>query len=665
MPFQNLLFAFGRKPPHTHPHRLVACTVQSRSSVNQHVRTISAESSEVGSFCKTLHLPYPVRAGLQQGMKRHVADGASGDPQTKKKKKKAGGLQDASSGSGVSISANGRRRPLPPHKYILAPMVGGSELAFRLLCRRYASRNLLCYTPMMSSERFATEPEYRKEAFQTTPEDRPLVAHFSGNDPKIMLAAARHVEGKCDAIDLNLGCPQRIAHSGHFGSFLLDDADRPLVLKIVKTLAEGLTTPVFVKIRLLATTEKTIELVTQLRDAGAALVAIHARHRVNLVGRSGPGARDGPALLDEVAKVVKAVKGVVIIANGNVKSFADVKANLASTGAAGIMSAEGMLDDPALFLPSAAEDGVLGSKQLTNNGGGDGELDADESIEERAAREARKVRKKLREIDRLEAMAAELEATGGALTAEEQDKVSKRKSLQKELKKINDEKQAAMEAELADPAAAAAAAAARAAKAESAAKAEAEAQARALAKPKPIELALEYVELARKHNVALRTVVFHTRRMAKDSLANMQLLAELLDAKDPKAVQAIVKECARREREGYKPDPERIKAERQALELKRWREQTRKRYEERMVRKAKREGKAEDHYLKAGSEVPTAEILSELKAMPKDTAWAQWKSRHGQHCWAMHMEEGGCTRERTCAFLHAEVKKNIDPEWHG
>ena len=132
------------------------------------------------------------------------------------------------------------------------------------------------------------------------------------------------------------------------------------------------------------------------------------------------------ALLDEVAKVVKAVKGVVIIANGNVKSFADVKANLASTGAAGIMSAEGMLDDPALFLPSAAEDGVLGSKQLTNNGGGDGALDADESIEERAAREARKVRKKLREIDRLEAKAAELEATGGALSAEEQDKVSTR-----------------------------------------------------------------------------------------------------------------------------------------------------------------------------------------------------------------------------------------------
>ena len=63
------------------------------------------------------------------------------------------------------------------------------------------------------------------------------------------------------------------------------------------------------KVRLLATTEKTIELVTQLRDAGASLVAIHARHRVNLVGRTGPSARDGPALLEEVTKVRAAVKG--------------------------------------------------------------------------------------------------------------------------------------------------------------------------------------------------------------------------------------------------------------------------------------------------------------------------------------------------------------------
>lgn len=36
---------------------------------------------------------------------------------------------------------------MPPHQYILAPMVGASELAFRMLCRQYGSD--LAYTPMV------------------------------------------------------------------------------------------------------------------------------------------------------------------------------------------------------------------------------------------------------------------------------------------------------------------------------------------------------------------------------------------------------------------------------------------------------------------------------------------------------------------------------------
>lgn len=83
-------------------------------------------------------------------------------------------------------------------RHIVAPMVGGSELAFRLLCRKYGAT--LAYTPMMSSERFAVDAEYRKAEFQTTPEDRPLVAHFSANNPKMFLEAAKHVQDQCDAI---------------------------------------------------------------------------------------------------------------------------------------------------------------------------------------------------------------------------------------------------------------------------------------------------------------------------------------------------------------------------------------------------------------------------------------------------------------------------------
>lgn len=158
--------------------------------------------------------------------------------------------------------------------------------------------------------------------------------------------------------DLNLGCPQRVAYTGHFGSYLLDECDRQLVIRIVETLAINIAIPVFVKIRLLEDFTKTLQLCQQLADAGAALIAIHARYRVNLVGRSGPGARDGPAHLDQVAKIKRIFvastqyKHVKIIANGNVTTWDDVKANIELTGSDGIMSAEGILDDPAIYYPA-------------------------------------------------------------------------------------------------------------------------------------------------------------------------------------------------------------------------------------------------------------------------------------------------------------------------
>ena len=51
---------------------------------------------------------------------------------------------------------------------------------------------------------------------------------------QVLLAAAKHVEDRVDAVDLNLGCPQRVAHAEHFGSYLLDEKDRPLLCSIVK-----------------------------------------------------------------------------------------------------------------------------------------------------------------------------------------------------------------------------------------------------------------------------------------------------------------------------------------------------------------------------------------------------------------------------------------------
>jgi len=304
-------------------------------------------------------------------------------------------------------------------------------------------------------------------------------------------------------------------------------------------------------------------------------------------------------------------------------------ANMQSTGADGVMSAEGILDDPTLFLPTVAEDVAAPAESSAVGSAVDGQT---------AVHDERKLKKKLREIERLEAKEA--------LTDEERLKVAKRDVLRKQLKRC--QKSAA------------------AAAASSSSGGGAAALAREVPpKPSPLSLALEYIELAVQWGVPVRTVVFHVRRLAKAPLSAFQLMAEMLDARDVPSVRAIVHKAVEYETNGYTPDPEKAKREREALELKKWREATRKRYEERLTRKAMRSGLPHDHYLMQGAEVPTAEGLGELRAMPPAAAWERWKERHAQHCWAFHLDDGGCSRARTCAFLHADVAGASEPAWHG
>jgi tRNA-dihydrouridine synthase 1 len=85
------------------------------------------------------------------------------------------------------------------------------------------------------------------------------------------------VENDCDAIDLNLGCPQGIARKGNYGSFLLTETE--LLCKIVSTLHNGLKVPVTCKIRLLPDMQDTLALCRALEDAGCQLLTVHGRTR--------------------------------------------------------------------------------------------------------------------------------------------------------------------------------------------------------------------------------------------------------------------------------------------------------------------------------------------------------------------------------------------------
>ncbi|KAG4933465.1 hypothetical protein JHK87_047467 [Glycine soja] len=223
-------------------------------------------------------------------------------------------------------------------RFIVAPMVDNSELPFRMLCRKYGAQG--AYTPMLHSRIFTETEKYRNEEFTTCKEDRPLFVQFCANDPDVLLAAARKVEPFCDYVDINLGCPQRIAKRGYYGAFLMDNL--PLVKSLVEKLAVNLQVPVSCKIRLFPNLEDTLKYARMLEEAGCMLLAVHGRTRDE---------KDGKKFRADW-NAIRAVKNAVripVLANGNIRHMDDVRDCLEETGVEGVLSAETLLENPALF----------------------------------------------------------------------------------------------------------------------------------------------------------------------------------------------------------------------------------------------------------------------------------------------------------------------------
>lgn len=253
-------------------------------------------------------------------------------------------------------------------KYVCAPMVLQSELSFRMLVRQHGCT--LCYTPMIPVAAYLASdtdggpnpltggPNTQSSWFTTNPLDRPLVAQLGGNDAEALCTVALKLQPFVDAIDLNLGCPQRCAEQGGYGAFLMEDA--ALVQHLVETLVARLAIPVTVKIRIWADLERTVAFAKMLEDAGAAAVCVHGRRREQRH-------HEGPADWDAV-KAVKAALSIPVISNGSVRRKAEADACLAYTGCDAVMSATALLANPHLFSSAQERSGRDGCGCLVRDG---------------------------------------------------------------------------------------------------------------------------------------------------------------------------------------------------------------------------------------------------------------------------------------------------------
>ncbi|OJI85178.1 hypothetical protein ASPTUDRAFT_41331 [Aspergillus tubingensis CBS 134.48] len=249
-------------------------------------------------------------------------------------------------------------------KYIIAPMVDRSEFAWRMLTRSFMTpedqKKVLAYSPMYHARLFREQENVRVQHFHPTRAaagkgedespyldgnpsfDRPLFVQFCANNPDDFLEAARHVAPYCDAVDLNLGCPQGIAKRGHYGAFLQEDWD--LIYRLINRLHNELSIPVTAKFRIQETKEKTLEYAKMILSAGANIITVHGRRREQ------KGHNTGLADWSYIRYLRDNLPPeTVIFANGNNLNYEDLDRCLEETGADGVMSAEGNLSDPSIF----------------------------------------------------------------------------------------------------------------------------------------------------------------------------------------------------------------------------------------------------------------------------------------------------------------------------
>lgn len=223
--------------------------------------------------------------------------------------------------------------------FILAPLAGFTDLAFRLLCRQYGAG--LCYSEMISCHGLVYRQANTLNMLHTVQEERPVAFQLFGADPGAMgEAAAILSEQPIDLIDINMGCPVRKVIKKGAGAALMKEPE--LAARIIRRVVANSKVPVTVKIRsgwdhhsIVA-----VDFARLAEEAGARAIAIHAR-----TWSDGFSGKPDWQVIREVKKAIS----IPVIGNGDVTSHARGLAMLNETGCDGVMVGRGALGAPWIF----------------------------------------------------------------------------------------------------------------------------------------------------------------------------------------------------------------------------------------------------------------------------------------------------------------------------
>lgn len=222
---------------------------------------------------------------------------------------------------------------------VLAPMAGFTDAA----CRRLAANHGALYTisEMVSAKALTFGDKKSAQLIYNENNPAPYGVQLFGAEPETMGQATALIQKyKFDFIDINMGCPAPKIVSGGAGSKLMLDPDR--CGRIVEQVVAHTKRPVTVKMRKGWDADHitAVECAKACEQAGAALIAVHARTREQMYT---------PGIDPEIIARVKDAVRVPVLGNGDIHSAEDAVRMMQATGCDGVMIARGALGDPWLF----------------------------------------------------------------------------------------------------------------------------------------------------------------------------------------------------------------------------------------------------------------------------------------------------------------------------
>jgi len=180
----------------------------------------------------------------------------------------------------------------------------------------------------------------------THPDDRPMAIQLFGAVPEEMRdAAGLCEEAGAQGVDINMGCPVRKVVRIGGGSAMMTELNKTAAL--VRGMVGAVKIPVTAKMRLGWDEENLTapDLARVLEDAGVAAIFVHGRTRAQGFG--------GMVNLPGIRAVVRAVKKIPVIGNGDVTTPEAAKHMLDETGCAGVSIGRGAFYDPWIFRRTA------------------------------------------------------------------------------------------------------------------------------------------------------------------------------------------------------------------------------------------------------------------------------------------------------------------------